>query len=118
MVKHKAFPLNIELAFELPDASGNWQTLRLSSSAKFQPALGTHPALRINVLHISQPLTLITVNTKEDEVAVNFINRWHLEKRDPTLKISPPVVAIRFYIEHTTPALPPPLGQAGNRVLE
>ena len=34
---------------------------------------------------------------------VRFINRWHLEKDDPSLKISPPKNPITFYIEHTTP---------------
>ncbi len=40
---------------------------------------------------------------KQDEVDINYINRWHLQKRDPSLRISPPVEPIRFYIEHTTP---------------
>ncbi|MEO8270729.1 MAG: zinc-dependent metalloprotease, partial [Aureliella sp.] len=40
---------------------------------------------------------------KKDEVDIHFINRWHLQKRDPSLQISPPVEPIKFYIEHTTP---------------
>ena len=39
----------------------------------------------------------------DDKTDVEFINRWHLEKRDPRLKISPPKNPIVFYIEHTTP---------------
>ena len=31
------------------------------------------------------------------------INRWHLEKADPKLKMSPPKQPIVWYIEHTTP---------------
>lgn len=37
------------------------------------------------------------------QVDIHYINRWHLQKRDPSLKISPPVEPIKFYIEHTTP---------------
>ena len=39
----------------------------------------------------------------DDKKRVRYINRWRLEKRDPSLKVSPPVTPIRFYIEHTTP---------------
>ena len=38
-----------------------------------------------------------------DDTEVRYINRWHLEKRDPKLKLSPPKKPIVFYIEHTTP---------------
>jgi hypothetical protein len=38
-----------------------------------------------------------------DEKQVRYINRWRLEKRDPKLKVSPPIEPIVFYIEHTTP---------------
>ena len=40
---------------------------------------------------------------KENEVEINYINRWHLEKRDSSLKVSPPKEPITFYLEHTTP---------------
>ena len=33
----------------------------------------------------------------------DYINRWHLEKRDPKLKLSPPKEPIRFYVEYTAP---------------
>jgi hypothetical protein len=38
-----------------------------------------------------------------DDTDVRYVNRWHLEKRDPKLKLSPPKQPIVFYIEHTTP---------------
>src|SRR5690606_13357796 len=34
---------------------------------------------------------------------VRYANRWHLEKRDPSLKLSPPKEPIVYYIEHTVP---------------
>jgi hypothetical protein len=39
----------------------------------------------------------------EPDTWVRYINRWHLEKADPSLKLSPPKEPIIFYIEHTTP---------------
>lgn len=34
---------------------------------------------------------------------VRYINRWHLEKQDPTLPLSPPKRPITFWIENTVP---------------
>ena len=40
--------------------------------------------------------------THEDRF-VRYINRWHLEKQDPTKKLSPPKKPIVFWIENTVP---------------
>ena len=40
--------------------------------------------------------------TDEDRF-VRYINRWHLEKQDPTSKLSPPKKPIVFWIEKTVP---------------
>ena len=40
---------------------------------------------------------------KTDDKKIRYINRWHLEKADPSLKMSPPKTPIVFHIEHTTP---------------
>jgi hypothetical protein len=34
---------------------------------------------------------------------VRYINRWHLEKADPSLEVSPPKEPIVFYVEKTVP---------------
>ncbi len=102
IIKHKAFPQNIELAFELPDTSGNLQTLYYSIS-EIPASTGYTPRIADQRIGYFTTSYADYGKYKEDEVAVNFINRWHLEKRDPSLKISPPVEPIRFYIEHTTP---------------
>jgi hypothetical protein len=39
----------------------------------------------------------------DDQKKIRYINRWHLEKADPKLKVSPVKNPIIFYIEHTTP---------------
>ncbi len=40
---------------------------------------------------------------EDDETRVRYINRWHLQKRDSSLQLSPPKEPIRFYVEHTAP---------------
>ncbi len=102
IVKKKVFPQNIELAFELPNASGNLQTLYYSIS-EIPANTGYTPR------EADQRVGYFTTSYsdygkyKEDEVDVHYINRWHLQKRDPSLKVSPPVQPITFYLEHTTP---------------
>ncbi len=34
---------------------------------------------------------------------IRYINRWHLEKADPTAQLSPPVKPITFWLENTIP---------------
>ncbi len=102
IVKHKAFPSNIELAFELPDITGKLQTLHYSIS-EIPQSTGYQP--RVADQRIGYFTTAFSDygKYKDDEVEINYINRWHLQKRDPSLRISPPVEPIKFYIEHTTP---------------
>ena len=37
------------------------------------------------------------------DMAERYINRWHLEKRDPSLELSPPKKPIMFIVEKTVP---------------
>jgi hypothetical protein len=102
IVKAKSFPQNLELAFELPDASGKLQTLHYSISEI--PEGGDYKPRKAD-----QRIGYFTTTYRDlgkfqrDDVNVDYINRWHLKKRDPSLKISPPVEPITFYLEHTTP---------------
>lgn len=102
IVKSKAFPNNIELAFEMPNAAGNLQTLYYSIS-EIPANTGYSPR------KADQRIGYFTTSYsdygkyKDDEVDVNYINRWHLKKRDPSLAVSPPEEPIIFYLEHTTP---------------
>lgn len=102
IVKSKAFPQNIELAFELPNSRGGLQTLYYSISEIPQnTGYSPRPA--------DQRIGYFTTSYsdfgkyRKDEVDIHYINRWHLRKRDPSLKVSPPLEPIRFYVEHTTP---------------
>ena len=40
---------------------------------------------------------------ENSDVRTRYINRWHVEKADPSLKVSPVKNPIIFYVEHTTP---------------
>ncbi len=102
IVKAKAFPKNIELAFELPNSSGNLQTLYYSIS-EIPQNTGYSPRVADQRIGYFTTSYSDYGKYKDDEVDINFINRWHLQKRDPSLKVSPPVEPITFYLEHTTP---------------
>lgn len=98
----KAFPGNIEVAFELPVMAGQLKTLHYSISL-IPDNTGYQP--RVADQRVGYFTTSYTDLGKydDDDKQIRFINRWHLEKADPSLKLSPPKEPIRFYIEHTTP---------------
>jgi hypothetical protein len=99
----KAFPHNIEVAYEVPTGGdGRLQTIHYSISV-----IPEHGSYRPRVAD-ERIGYFVTAHSdygkfKEKETRVRYINRWHLEKADPSLEISPPKNPIVFYIEHTTP---------------
>ena len=100
--KIKVFPHNIELAFELPRAGGQLTTVHYSigkppKSPGFRPREADR---RVGFFY-----THHTDRSKNDGKSqkVRYIERWNLQKRDPSLSLSPPVKPIVYYIEHTTP---------------
>ncbi|MCO6458750.1 MAG: zinc-dependent metalloprotease [Pirellulaceae bacterium] len=98
----KAFPENVELGFELPMADGRLKTLHYSIS-RIPDSTGYTPReADLRVGYFTTSFTDLGKYT-EDDKQVRYINRWHLEKADPSLKLSPPKNPIVFYIEHTTP---------------
>lgn len=102
LVKNKVFPQNIELAYEMPNTRGQLQTLYYSIS-EIPANTGYTPRLADQRIGYFTTSYSDYSKYKTEDVAINFINRWHLQKRDPSLKVSPPVEPIKFYIEHTTP---------------
>ncbi|MBX3438426.1 MAG: zinc-dependent metalloprotease [Planctomycetaceae bacterium] len=50
---------------------------------------------------------------EDDQHFVRYITRWHLKKKDPSIKLSPPEEPIRFYIEKTVPIWLRPTVKAG-----
>ena len=98
----KTFPQNVELGVEVPVANGQLRTFHYSISL-IPDKTGYEP--RLADARIGYFTTGYTDfgKFKPDEVRTRFINRWFLEKADPSLKLSPPKNPIIFYIEHTTP---------------
>jgi hypothetical protein len=102
IVKAKTFTKNVELAFEVVGGGGKLQTLHYSFS-EVPEENGYRPR------KADQRVGFFITNFSDlgsyadDKKLVRYVTRWRLEKRDPSLKVSPPVTPIRFYIEHTTP---------------
>ena len=102
LTKAKAFPNNIELGFELPRAGGQMAQVRFSlgmpdKSPGFEPRLADR---RVGIYFESFDDRAINDGHSQ---TVRYANRWHIQKADPSLKMSPPREPIVYYIEHTTP---------------
>ncbi|MFK7818764.1 MAG: zinc-dependent metalloprotease [Planctomycetaceae bacterium] len=100
--KKKTFKQNVEVAFELPDISGNLKTVHFSIS-EIPDSTGYKPRKadpRIGYF-TTEYTDLSAYDAKQKDV--RYITRWDLRKANPKLKLSPPKKPIIFYIEHTTP---------------
>ncbi|HMP77809.1 MAG TPA: zinc-dependent metalloprotease, partial [Pirellulaceae bacterium] len=102
VVTAKTFPENIEIAVEVTADGGGLRTLHYSiSKIKGTPSFKPRVA--------DERVGYFTTTYDDfgkysgDTTRIRYVNRWHLEKRDPSLKVSPPKQPIVFYIEHTTP---------------
>lgn len=102
IAKAKAFPENVELAFEMPNAEGILTTIHYSWSVLPEK---TDYKPREADYRLGYFTTAFTDLNKvgEDTTKTRYINRWRLEKADPSLKMSPPKQPIVFYVEHTVP---------------
>jgi Met-zincin/Domain of unknown function (DUF5117) len=100
--KAKAFPKNVELAYEVPTEGGRLQTLYYSFS-EIPEHTGYKPRKADERVGYFTTHFRDYGQFKDPETVVRYINRWYLEKADPSLKMSPPKKPIVFYIEHTTP---------------
>lgn len=102
ITKAKVFPRNIELGFELPRAGGQLAQVRFSlgmpeKAAGFKPREADR---RVGIYFESYEDR--AVNDGSSQIK-RYANRWHIEKADPGLKMSPPKQPIVYHIEHTTP---------------
>ena len=106
IITAKAFPKNIEVAYEVPMKDGQLRTLHYSISL-LPPAdpkvTGYTPRVADERVGYFTTSYVDFGKFTENETRVRYINRWNLQKADPKLKLSPPKTPIVFYIEHTTP---------------
>lgn len=102
IVKAKAFPKNITLAFEVPDGNGQLITLAYSmsvlpestgySSREADPRIGYFATAYFDLAKV-----------EDNDGWTRYINRWKLEKAESSLTNSPPKEPIVFYLDHKTP---------------
>jgi len=102
IVNAKAFPKNVELAFEIPAQDGQLKTLHYSISEIPDKTGYTARTADDRVGYFTTAYDDLG-KYKRGETRTRYINRWHLEKADANLKVSPPKEPIVFYLEHTTP---------------
>ncbi|MFK7759598.1 MAG: zinc-dependent metalloprotease [Phycisphaerales bacterium] len=98
----KAFPKNIEIQFKGPVAGGTMKNFHYSIS-KIEGSRGFKP--RAADERVGFFVTNYTDLGMFDwaDTSQRLINRWHIEKADPKLKLSPPKEPIVYYVDHTVP---------------
>jgi Met-zincin/Domain of unknown function (DUF5117) len=98
----KAFPKNIEVSYTLPTGGGQLKTFHYSVSV-----VEDNPSYKPR--HADERVGYFTTEFRDlgkfrdDQVSTRYINRWHIEKADPSRKLSPPKEPLVFYVEHTVP---------------
>jgi Met-zincin/Domain of unknown function (DUF5117)/Domain of unknown function (DUF5118) len=114
----KAFPLNMEIETvlnfsktgkesstsnynALPDSRGF--TLRVHYSLSQLPNNNYRPRLADDRVGYFITAYQDLSDDSRSEPFVRYINRWHLEKQDPTATISPPKKPIVFWIDNAVP---------------
>lgn len=113
----KAFPANVEIetiyGFSLSNGEGDYLptlpdnralTLRVRYSlSQIKENNGYHPRLADERVGYFLTTYQDLSNNKSRDAYVRYINRWHLEKQDPTAPLSPPKQPIVFWIENAVP---------------
>ena len=102
ITKAKVFPNNVEIGFELPRAGGQISQVRFSigmpeRDKDFKPREADR---RVGIYYEAYEDRAINDGSSQ---VVRYANRWHIQKADPGLKMSPPREPIVYHIEHTTP---------------
>ncbi|MEN0019594.1 MAG: zinc-dependent metalloprotease [Planctomycetota bacterium] len=98
----KAFPENVEIAFEMPVQGGQFRTFHYSISL-IPERTGYKPREADQRVGYFTTVYRDLGKFDEDEKWVRYINRWNLQKADRSLTLSPPKEPIVFYVEHTVP---------------
>lgn len=100
--KAKAFEENNEIAFTLPVGGGQIKTIHYSLSL-LKGTPGFKPRVADSRVGFFTTTYRDLGKVSSEEIPVRYINRWHLEKRDPKLRLSPPKEPLVFYVDHTVP---------------
>lgn len=110
----KTFPKNVEIEVGAMYMAPEARPLDTVSDSRYLP-VGIHYSLselpennyhaRVADDRVGYFVTALKDFSRdsEDSFFVRYINRWKLEKQDPTAALSPPKEPIVFYIDHTIP---------------
>jgi hypothetical protein len=98
----KAFPENIEVSFQMPAGGGQLREFHYSIS-RLPENTGYKPREADERIGYFTTSYRDLGKFRDDKKWVRYINRWHVEKRDPSQRVSPPKEPIVFYVEHTAP---------------
>ncbi|MDX2147995.1 MAG: zinc-dependent metalloprotease [Planctomycetota bacterium] len=98
----KSFPSNTEISFEVPTQGGVLRTLHYSIS-KIPDNTGYKPRVADERVGYFTTVYRDLGKMNNQDKWVRYVNRWKLEKRDPSLRLSPPKEPIVFYIESAVP---------------
>lgn len=112
----KSFPQNVEIELDLvrPRSGGGGSifglsgggggTVKVHYSLSALPATGYSPrAADDRIGYFLSAHKDFSKDSRDESRFVRYLNRWHLRKADPKLKLSPPKDPIVFYIEKTVP---------------
>jgi len=102
LTKAKAFPENIIFEYEAPNQTGRLTRFTFNFG-KLDGTPGFKPRKADNRVGYFYNFHQDYARIATEDVTERYINRWNLEKADPSLKVSIPKEPIVWYIEHTTP---------------
>jgi len=102
LTKAKAFPQNVVVEYEAPQLDG--RMLRVAYSiGKLEGTPGFVPRKADARVGYYYDWHVDTTSGDFEQEPSRYINRWDLEKADPSLALSPPKRPLVWYVEHTTP---------------
>jgi len=105
--KVKAFPENVEVVMTLPDEArdGRFTSLAYSLRALPHPQSDRYRPREADdrVGYFLTAVKDFTDDEAKGDRFVRYVNRWRLEKADPSLDASPVKEPIIFYVENTVP---------------
>ncbi|MBD3268026.1 DUF5117 domain-containing protein [bacterium] len=122
----KGFPRNMEIEVDATYSGGGRGDMRTVPDSRYLPV-----TLHYSLSHVPKStgfrprkaddrigffLTAKKDYSKESgsqEPFVRYINRWNLQKADPSAEVSPPKKPIRFYIDKSVPYKYRPMVRAG-----
>ncbi len=102
ITKAKAFPENVELAFEFPVAGGQLRAFHYSISV-IPENTGYRPRVADERVGYFTTSYRDLGQFDDEEKWIRYVNRWNLEKAEPSLSMSPPKEPIIFYLDQAIP---------------